>query len=55
MYDNGKIRLVEIVLRRGGEGGSKEKDGEGKSKIYRKHFANVTAYPQYSYNMLMNK
>jgi hypothetical protein len=44
MYENGKMRPVETVLRKG-EGKIKEKDGLGESKIY---------YKQFYLNMVIN-
>jgi hypothetical protein len=45
MYENGKVRSVEIILRMG-EKEIKENDrGMNLAKIYCKHFVNVTMYP----------
>jgi hypothetical protein len=44
MYENGTMRPVETVLRKGG-GEIKEKDGGGKSKIYCKHFCKCHSVP----------
>jgi hypothetical protein len=42
MYANGKIRLVETILRRGE---IKENDGEGDFKIYCEHFCKCHHVP----------
>jgi hypothetical protein len=46
MYENGKMRTVETILRMG----VKENDGGGVST-----FVNVTMYPQYNNNMIIKK
>jgi hypothetical protein len=53
MYENGTRRSVETVLRRGGGW------GRGMKGMSLRHtgsiFVNVIMYPQYNYNMLINK
>jgi hypothetical protein len=44
MYENGTMRPVETILRRGGRG-KKENDGGGKSEIYCKHFCKCHNVP----------
>jgi hypothetical protein len=41
MYENGKMRPVQTILRMGGEK-IKEDGGAGEFKIYRKHFCNMS-------------
>jgi hypothetical protein len=47
MYENGAMRPVETVLRKR-EGGLKENDEGGESKIYCKHFCKCHKVPRYS-------
>jgi hypothetical protein len=50
MYENGKMRPVEGIVRMGG-GGIKENEGVNSTKI--STFINATMYPQYN-SMIIN-
>jgi hypothetical protein len=45
MYENGKMRPVETVLRMGGEGIKKTDGGINLTKIYCKHFCKCHNVP----------
>jgi hypothetical protein len=45
MYENGKMRPVETVLRMGGEGIKKNDGGINLTKIYCKHFCKCHNVP----------
>jgi hypothetical protein len=53
MYENGTMRPVETVLRR--VGGRRKMEGMNVSKYVVSSIVNMTMYPQYNYNMLINK
>jgi hypothetical protein len=50
MYENGKIRPVETILRMGGEE-IRENDGGGNLRFIISTFVNATMHPQYNNNM----
>jgi hypothetical protein len=55
MHENGKMRPVETVLRKG-EGAIKEKDRMNLTKIYCKYFCILlNNIPQCDNNMIINK
>jgi hypothetical protein len=51
MYENGKLRHVEIIQRMGGRR-IKKNDGVNLKYIV-SNFANVTMYPQYTNNIII--
>jgi hypothetical protein len=50
MYENGKLRPVETILRIGGGGIRRMMEGVTLTKIYLSTFINVSMYPQYNNN-----
>jgi hypothetical protein len=55
MYENGTMKPDETVLRRGRKRINKKNGEVNLTKIYCKHFVNVTMCPWYNYNMLIIK
>jgi hypothetical protein len=55
MYENGKMRTVETILRIGGRGTKENDGGVNSTKIYCKHFCKCHMYPQYNNNMIIIK